>query len=136
MLTRRICLTTLATSFVALTSLAVAADDSTKAKETMHHVDHHNITLEHLVTEAKTTADHEAVAKRLDAEAAEYDKKAAEHERMAVHYRKAPSNPKLNNNASALATHCDHLAVSMKESARDAREMAQLHRDLGKALAK
>ena len=75
------------------------------------------------------------MAKRFEAEAAEFDKQAQQHERLAKRYRKGVgAGPK--GNADSLARHCDNLVQNLKASAKDAREMAQLHRDIGKAPAK
>lgn len=99
------------------------------------HVETHIIVLEHQVETATTSADHEAVAQSFVDEAAQLEKQAAEHEHLAAQYRKAPSNPKWNNNATALAAHCDKLTQSLKAAAVEAREMARLHHDVAKLVA-
>ena len=96
----------------------------------MHH-HHDDLTILTLVEKATTSADHAAVAKRYEEQAADYEKQAAEHEKLAAQYRKGPRNPKWNNYAD-LAVHCDNQAKRMKEAAADAREMAQLHGDVAK----
>lgn len=127
MLSYRIRAATATAALFALASVGLAAD----SKPT-HMTDHHDVTILHMVETASTPADHEAVAKRFEDEAVRYEKQAAEHEKLAAQYRKAPSNPKWNNNASAMAAHCDRLAKNLKDSAVEARDMAQLHRDVGK----
>lgn len=127
MLSYRIRAATATVALFTLASVGFAADS-----QPMHMMDHHDVTILHMVETASTPADHEAVAKRFEEEAARYEKQAAEHEALAAQYRKAPGNPKWNNNSSALADHCDRLVKSLKASATEARDMAQLHRDVGK----
>jgi hypothetical protein len=88
------------------------------------------------VEKAQSPADHAAIAKRYEKEAADYEKQATEHEQLAAKYRKMPSNPKLNLNATELAAHCDRQAKRMKEAAAEAREMAQMHGDVAKLTSK
>lgn len=129
----------LSAALLALGTLGAVAQEKEQPKEPsmpMHeHRMQHDVTILHLVETAQTAADHEAVAKRLEAEAAQFDKDATQHERLAKQYRRGiGAGPK--GNPGALAQHCDNLVKNLKASAKDAREMAQLHRDIGKALAK
>jgi len=132
-------LAALGAALLALAALGAAAQEKEQQKEPsmpMHeHRMQHDVTILHLVETAQTAADHEAVAKRFEAEAANFDQQAQHHERLAKRYRGGLGvGPK--GNAQSLAKHCDNLVKNLKASAADAREMAQLHRDLGKALAK
>jgi len=128
MFTRYLPVATAAAAMLALASVSSAADE--KATDPMHHVN-----IDQQVEMAQTQADHEAVAKRLEDEAAELDKQADEHERLAKRYRAGLGvGPKTN--AASLATHCDNFVKNLRASANDAREMARLHRDVGKTLAK
>ena len=131
MSTRRIHIALLAATLFGVSSFAAGADTQPKSKESTHPM-----AMEHMVASATTRSDHEAVAKRLESQAAAYEKEAEEHQRLAAQYRKAARSPKANANAEALARHCENMTTRMKESAREAREMAQLHRDVGLALAK
>ena len=131
MFARSIFVTTAAALLLGIASIGNAADE--KPTHKMEH--QHDVTIFHMVETAQTAKDHDAVAKRFDEEAAQFEKQAAEHEKLAAQYRKAPANPKWNNNAAVLATHCDHLAASLKASAADSRDMAELHRGVAKALA-
>lgn len=119
-----------AVALLGAASLGIAADNPP-----MHMMDHHDVTILHLVETATTTADHEAVAKRFEEEATQFDKQAAEHEQLAAQYRNHP-NPWANKsagvNTTEMAAHCERIAKSLKASAAEAREMAQLHRDVGK----
>lgn len=143
MTTHHLRLAALSAALLALGTLGAVAQDKEQPKEqpkeqsmpVHEHRMQHDVTVLHLVETAQTAADHEAVAKRLEAEAAEFDKQAQHHERLGKHYRKGLGvGPK--GNADSLARHCDNLVKNFKASATDAREMAQLHRDIGKALAK
>jgi hypothetical protein len=119
----------LAAGLLALSSVGYAAEEQAKPKETQ------NVTIEHQVEAAQTKEDHEAVAKRFDQEATRLESQAAEHTRMAKSYGAGVGvGPK--GNAADLAKHCEQLAKDLQASAADAREMARLHRDLAKALAK
>ena len=131
MQTRSIYVAAVAAVLFGVASIGEAADE--KPMQTMEH--QYDISITHLVETAQTAKDHEAVAKRFEDDALAYEKQAAEHARLAAQYRKAPSNPKWNNNAAVLATHCDHLAATLKAAAADARDMAELHHGVAKALA-
>jgi hypothetical protein len=129
----------LSAALLAFGTLGAEAQEKELPKEPSmpvhEHRIQHDVTVLHLVETAQTAADHEAVAKRFEAEAAEFDKQAQEHERLAKRYRKGVgAGPE--GNADSLARHCDNLVQNLKASAKDAREMAQLHRDIGKAPAK
>lgn len=130
MLMRFLHTATVAAALLALASLGTAAEEMP-----MHTMEHHDVTITHLVETAQTKADHEAVAKRFEEEAAQFDKKAAEHQRLADQYHKGMGvGPKTN--AASLANHCDNLVKNLKASAADAREMANLHRAVAQALPK
>ena len=133
----------LSAALLALGTFGAVAQDKQQPKDQqpeqsmpMHeHVMQHDVTIVHMVETAQTAADHEAVAKRFEAEAAELDKQAQYHERLAKHYHAGMgAGPK--GNAQTLATHCDNLVKNFEASAADAREMAQLHRDISKTLLK
>lgn len=124
-----------ATAMAALLALATFGATAQEKDKPMHeHMMDHDVTITHQVETAKTAADHEAIAKRFDAEAAEFEQQAARHEDLAKHYGYGHGGGPKANTAS-LAQHCKSLAKNLKASAADAREMAQLHRDVGKALA-
>ena len=128
--TGKLCTATVTAALLALASLSAAAE-----MQPMNTTEHHDVTITHLVETAQTKADHEAVAKLFEEEAAQLDKKAADHQRLADHYHKGLG---IHHEASAasLAKHCDNLVKNYKASATDAREMAKLHRAVAKALPK
>jgi hypothetical protein len=129
MFTRNLPIATTAAALLALASLSFAAEEE---KDETHHM---HVTIDHQVETAKTAADHEAIAKRFEDEAADLEKQVGEHERLAKRYHSGIGvGPKTN--AASLATHCDNFVKNLRASANDAREMARLHRDMGKMMAK
>lgn len=85
------------------------------------------------VQAAKTPADHEALAKKYDADAATATQNAAMHRKMGEAYKGMPatSGGKAGG-ASAMPGHCDSLAKNFDAEATHYKEMAQTHRDLAK----
>ena len=107
----------------ALICLSVHAQASPPVAET------HEVPIDQQVEVAQSMADHEAVAQRFDAEAARLEKQAAEYERLAKVYR-SNANPDLKRDAAVLATHCEHIAKKLKESALLQRQVASMHRNV------
>lgn len=111
-------------------SLGVAAE-----QKPLLMMEHPDATPQEQVEKAQSQEDHEALAQRFDAEAKKLDEDAARHEQLAQQYgHRQGVGPK--GNAASLAQHCNNLVRNLKASAQDAREMARLHRELGKSLAK
>lgn len=131
MFTRYLHTAVLAAALLVVAPLGATAEE--KPAQTMEH--QHDVTILHLVETAQTSADHEAIAKRLDEEATQLDKQAAQHEHLAKQYRLGHGVPP-KGNAAGLANHCNSLTKNLKASATDARAMAQLHRDVAHQLAK
>lgn len=126
--------TTAAFALLAVASVGTAAEEQ-KDEKSIHTMEHqHDVTILHLIETAQTPADHETIAKRFDEEASTFDTQAARHEKLAQQYKHGQGVPPKGNGAS-LSRHCDNIAKNLKASAKDAREMARLHRDLGAALA-
>jgi len=128
MFTRNLTIAVAALTLLGLSSLSAVADE--KPMQQMQHMG-----IDHQAAMARTQADHEAIAKRFEDEAAKLDKQAGEHENLAKQYRSGVGvGPK--SDPASLATHCDNLVKNLRASADDAREMARLHRDIAKTLAK
>ena len=95
-----------------------------------------------MVENSHSPADHAALAKRYEQQAADYERQAAEHVNLAAKYRKMPTNPEWalnsddlwNTNSTALTAHCENQAKRMTEAAAEAREIAQLHADIAKLI--
>ena len=79
-----------------------------------------------MVESAKTPADHEALAKMYDEQAAKASAQAAEHAKMAKSYRNV-------QRLSQSATHCERLADYYKSAAEDYKGLAITEREQTKA---
>jgi hypothetical protein len=82
---------------------------------------------------AKTAADHEAIAKYYEDQAAAAKKKAAEHQRMGESYRGMGTATGKTSGVSAMPEHCASLTKSFNQEAAQYEAMAKVHRDLAKA---
>lgn len=82
------------------------------------------------IAEAKSGADHEAIAARYERQAEIADAKVKRHEEMGASYRKlgGPSVMKWH-----LDEHCDKLAKSYRGVAEENQALAKAHREMGKA---
>ena len=80
------------------------------------------------VAAAKTPADHEAIAKAYDADAAAAEAKARTHEGMARMYRVGGGAPKASS--TAMVRHCDRLVKDYSAAAVEYRGLAAEHRKL------
>ena len=111
---------TLAVCTLALpTSYAPAAEDDITAQ----------------IQNAKTAADHEAIAKHFDAKAAEATKEAADHRRMGAAYKGLSGTATGKGYAaSAMPQHCEAIAKSFEAEAAHFEGMAQTHRELAKTM--
>lgn len=126
---------TLLTATAAAVLLAVGGFSRAVADDPKMHMQNPESSIEHQLEIAKTSADHDAIAKRFEDEAAQLEKQAGEHERLSRRYRGGMGvGPKTN--AESLASHCDSLVKNLQASAKEAREMARLHHDVGQQLAK
>lgn len=82
--------------------------------------------LEQAVEQAKTPADHKAVAAQYDKEAERLLQLAERHERLAQTYART-DNPKM---AGDSARHCRNIARQLRESAEEMRSLARMHREI------
>jgi hypothetical protein len=91
--------------------------------------------MEDMVQNAKTAADHEAIAKMYDEEAAAAKKKAEEHTKMGARYKHYESgNPKTQGVHFDMPKHCANLVKSYEAAAKEAEEMASAHRAMAKGV--
>ncbi len=79
-----------------------------------------------MVTNAKTSADHEAIAKHYDEVAAELNAKAEEHNNLITTYSVVPGS-------SANDKHCDKMIRDMRDGAKEAANLAEAHRKMAAA---
>ena len=88
-----------------------------------------------LAMNAKTPAEHAKLQKHFLALAARYDADAADHAELAKDYLKseAAGGRMMPGSAKMRAQHCDRLSASLKEAAKDAREVASEHGQMATA---
>lgn len=130
MLTRQV----LGAALVTATLFSIPSAGAYAEEKPAPVIQQHDITILHLVETAQTRQDHEAVARRFDEAAAQFDEQASYHEQIAKTYRSAKSGG--HHGYTAMAQRCDSLAKNLKASAADARELANLHRNVAHSLAK
>jgi len=95
--------------------------------EHVHTMGHgHMESLERAVEQAKTPADHLAVAARYEQEADKLLKLARHHENMADIYTRA-DYPKLGGTS---ARHCRKIAGHLREVANEMKSLAEMHRQM------
>ncbi len=78
---------------------------------------------------ATTAAQHEAIAKSYEQEAAASEKKADSHAKMAQTYRLGPSKM----SAESMANHCSRIEQDFRSAAAEYRLMAAEHRKMAAA---
>ncbi len=86
--------------------------------------------IEQMITEAKTPADHEAIAAYYEKEAQVAHQKHAEHKKLADFYAVTPA---LKTKSGTLYNHCNDAAEKYDGIAKDYEEMAKLHKEMAKA---
>ncbi len=86
------------------------------------------------IAAARTPADHEAIAKSYDADAAAAEATASKHETMARAYHSA-GGPKKTGPTSTVR-HCERLVRSYTDAAADYRALAAEHRSMAQDAAK
>ena len=79
---------------------------------------------------AKTPADHEAIAKAYEAEAARLEKMAGMHKGLAETYS---SQAGAKSWHAAQAKHCDSIAANLQAAAKESRELAAGHEKMAKS---
>ena len=115
---------------------ALASQTAFAQQEPAHPspVETHELTIDRQVEIAQSMADHEAIAQRLEEEAAQFERQATEHEQLCKHYRSSMAGTKTH--AANLTHHCERIATNLKASATDARAMARMHREIAHKLVK
>lgn len=84
--------------------------------------------MEQMITQAKTPADHGALAAFYDKEAQEARQKQAEHLKMKEWYEKHPAM-----NKTGFSFHCQQIALQFQKMAEEYEALAKMHRDMAKA---
>ena len=82
--------------------------------------------IEQMIAEAKTPANHEAIAAWYEKQAQAAHQEHAEHKKLRDLYVAAPSK------STVLGTHCDAVAKKYEEIAKEYETMARMHREMAK----
>jgi hypothetical protein len=82
--------------------------------------------IEQMVTDAKTPADHEALAAYYEKEAQEAHQKHAEHLQLKAAYAKMPHLA----SKTGLPSHCDSIAKNYDQTAKEYEALAKAHRQM------
>ncbi len=80
------------------------------------------------ISAAKTAADHEAIAKAYDSEAASLERLAAKHKDLGQTYAQPGGKPWQVGQAK----HCDSVASELEAAAKEERALAEAHRKMAK----
>ncbi len=84
--------------------------------------------IEQMIENAKTPADHEAIAKYYDQQEAKADEQVKWHQKLLNAYK---TNPRF----STMQMHCSRLVDVYKNEAKEDRKLAHEHREMAKAAA-
>jgi hypothetical protein len=84
--------------------------------------------VEQMISDAKTPADHEAIAAYYEKEAQEAHQKHAQHQEYSKSYSTVPT---LKTKTGAVA-HCNTIAKKYEDIAKEYEALAKLHKDMAK----
>ena len=84
--------------------------------------------VEQMIAEAKTPADHEAIAAYYEKEAQEAHQQHAEHQKMSDSYAQVPV---LKTKTGAVA-HCNTIAKKYEDIAKEYEALAKMHKEMAK----
>lgn len=85
--------------------------------------------VEQMISEAKTPADHEAIAAYYEKEAQAARRKYEEHLKLKAEYVKIPHLA----SKTSLPAHCDSIAKKYEGIAKENEALAKLHKDMAKS---
>ena len=86
--------------------------------------------IEQMISEAKTPADHEAIAAYYEKEAQDAQQKYEEHLKLKAAYAKIPH---LASKGFGLPYHCDSIAKKYEGIAKDYEALAKLHKSMAES---
>lgn len=115
---------------VILLGVAAVAIGPARAAETVAHGTHGGADIDQMIANAKTPADHEAIAVHFDQLAAEARKEAGTHTAMGRAYKQLGGAV---IGKYHMDDHCAQLVKTATEEAKTYSEMAQAERELAKA---
>ena len=90
-----------------------------------------DMSLDQMIENAKTKADHEAIAKHYEAEAKTYQAMAEQHKKMEASYQIMSQG---KGGVAGFVAHCKKLVSKYEELAKEDLELARLHRQFAKKL--
>jgi hypothetical protein len=86
-----------------------------------------------LVTNAKTSADHNRLSEHFAAKAQAYEAEAKEHDDLAVQYRQTPNPDETKRPGSPrTSAHCSSIGAALHRAAQGARQLASDHAEMAK----
>ena len=91
-----------------------------------------DMSLDQMIENAKTKADHEAIAKHYEDEAKTYQAKAEEHKKMERSYQIMSQG---KGGVKGFVAHCKKLVTQYEELAKEDLELAKLHRQFAEQAA-
>lgn len=92
------------------------------------HMNPHAMDMTQAIQNAKTKADHEALAKHYEDYAAQMQGKVLEHKKMLERYQ--DNAAAYGRQAADLESHCRNLISSYEEAERSNRSLAEIHRKM------
>src|SRR4051812_23794672 len=113
---------------VAFSAIALAASVAASAAQAPKSTDLlTSKQVKDLVAAAQTPADHLKLQKHFVALAANYESEAADHADLAQSYRKPTVGRLMPGSYPKKAEHCDRLTQTLRDAAKEARELAVEH---------
>ena len=88
-----------------------------------------------LLEKAETPEDHLKLSAHYSAEGEQLEKDAERHQSMAGRYRRSNLPQKIRPSRRGLVKHCQNLAQSLRNAAKAARQLADLHKSMADELA-
>ena len=87
--------------------------------------------LKELLSKAATPGDHNRLVRHFEAKAQKYQADAAEHAELAQMYRAKPTVSEMKRPMSPdTAAHCDFIAENLGKAAKEARALADAHKQM------
>ncbi|HYL15832.1 MAG TPA: hypothetical protein VEV41_22540 [Terriglobales bacterium] len=119
-------LTAVMAMLMGVISLPVSAEDSKILKKDE---------LKNLISNAKTAQDHQRIADHYAAKAEQFEAEATEHAEEAAKYKANPNMHEMKHPGSPqTASHCESMARSLRDAAKQARQLAEDHQAMAKSV--
>ncbi len=118
-------LTAVMAMLMGIVSLPASADDSKILKKDE---------LKNLIANAKTAQDHQRIADHYTAKSEQFEAEATEHAEEAAKYKANPNMHEMKHPGSPqTASHCESMARSLRDAAKQARQLAEDHQAMAKS---